>query len=168
MIPYNSRPRHGPPGFRETEHGRGRGGNSSAPVVWQSCLSKIYGGSPALPASNHSTMYSCWYLLYVVCTFTILIIQAVFAFIQKGKLTFTRCNRKVNTNKISKRPLDSDRQSQYRYTRYGVATRQKLLLEFISQHSLGLPNRPEPSLVLWVWLTSLPTHIRFPWFMGLY
>ena len=110
-VPYNSRPRHGLRGFCETEHGRGRGGNSSAPVVWQSCLSKIYGGSPALPASNHSTMYSCWYLLYVVCTFTILIIQAVFAFIQKGKLTFTRCNRKVNTNKISKRPLDSDRYS---------------------------------------------------------
>ena len=32
--------------------------------------------------------------------------SAVFAFIQKGKLTFTRCNRKVNTNKISKRPAE--------------------------------------------------------------
>ena len=55
-----------------------------------------------------------------VCLFTILNIDAVLGFIHKGKLTFTRCNRKVNNNKISKCPaevpirhnqhaLDSDR-----------------------------------------------------------
>ena len=61
-----------------------------------------------------------WSITLYVCLFTILNIDAVLGCIQKGKLTFTRCNRKVNNNKISKCPaevpirhnqhaLDSDR-----------------------------------------------------------